>query len=299
MGRNGSAKIIEIKPTHPYKHPRVKFSILPQHEFAMLIVAPKGSGKTNLICNLLLNHYKGYFHKIIVCSPTVLNDPKWEVIKSTKGILTENKALAKIIGEPTEDDNKLKRVPRVVHKNDEQAMEHEKKKSEKFDGKIPENCFITDMKDVPKLLQEQLDVTNMLHDKGFKEKAKFLIDRVLVIEDDQAGLYQGGTTNNPQVNLTFKHRHFGASLIKVTQAYKAMPKSIRVNMDSLAAFEIPNQAELEVLYEEWPMYLPKDEWMQVFKYATQEPFSFIYMTTKKPKGQRIYKNFEYLIDISE
>jgi hypothetical protein len=263
----------------------------------MLIVAPKGSGKTNLICNLLLNHYKGYFHQILVCSPTVENDPKWEVVKSTKGLLAENKILNKILGEKIYNGSKP--MPKVVHKSEGEASEEREKGDNKFDGKIPDDAFFTDMDELPERLGKQNEVMKKLRDLGYNERAKYLIDRVLVIEDDQAGLYKAGNNNNKQVNLVFKHRHYGCSMIKVTQAYKAVPKSIRTNMNALVCFEIPNQAELDVIYEEWPMYLKYDDWMKMFEFATQDNFSFIYMNNHFPKGKRVYKNFEYLITLED
>lgn len=52
-------------------HPNVPHNpILPQHEFTLGLIAPKGSGKTTLIANLL-RFYKGYFHTIVVFSPTL------------------------------------------------------------------------------------------------------------------------------------------------------------------------------------------------------------------------------------
>lgn len=302
MPKSGESSVTvhPIKPAHPYKHPPVKFKVLPQHEYSMLIVAPKGSGKTNLICNLLLNHYKGYFHRILVCSPTVENDEKWDVVKKTTGILAENKVLKEILGE------KLKRGqkehPQVVHKSEGHANEYvrlEAKGENKFDGKIPEGDFFEDLDEVPKRLHHQRQMMSKLREMGYGDKCKYLVDRVLVIEDDQAGLYKSTANNNPQANLTFKHRHYGASLIKVTQQYKAIPKGIRTNMNALACFEIPNQSELESIYEEWPMYMKREPWMQLFEYATREPFAFIYMNNHFPKGQRVYKNFEKLLTIHE
>jgi len=76
----GSSKFLKIgnvEPKEKFKHPPVAHPQLPQHPFSMLIVAPKGSGKTNLIVHLLLKQYKGYFHRVVVCSPTLENDPKW------------------------------------------------------------------------------------------------------------------------------------------------------------------------------------------------------------------------------
>ena len=51
--------------------------------------APKGSGKTTTIINLL-EMYKGYFHQIYVFSPTVCSDEKWDYIKNQKGIIAQN-----------------------------------------------------------------------------------------------------------------------------------------------------------------------------------------------------------------
>lgn len=68
-----SSKPLTVKPIpipHNYKHPPAPHPALPNHEFSMGIIAPKGSGKTTLLCNLL-KFYSGYFHSIIVFSPTV------------------------------------------------------------------------------------------------------------------------------------------------------------------------------------------------------------------------------------
>lgn len=60
-----------------YIHPVPKDEILPRHEFTLGLIAPKGSGKTTVIANLL-NFYRGYFHTILVFSPTVASDEKWD-----------------------------------------------------------------------------------------------------------------------------------------------------------------------------------------------------------------------------
>lgn len=58
------------------EHPEPPHDVLAKHEFSMGIIAPKGSGKTTLICNML-GFYKGYFHTIYIFSPTLKNDEKW------------------------------------------------------------------------------------------------------------------------------------------------------------------------------------------------------------------------------
>lgn len=294
-------KIVDIKPKDAGKHPAMKHQVLPQHEFGLLIVAPKGSGKTNLICNLLLNHFKGYFHQVLVCSPTVKNDPKWEVVKATKGILAENKRLKRIIGESTQLPSGEKK-PKIVHASEGEAHVHhdnEESGANKFDGQLPADAFFTSMEEIEARLQKQNDMTDKLIEMGHpKQKIKYLIDRVLLIEDDQAGLYRGGLTNNPEANFVFKHRHYGASLIKVTQKYKAMPSASRTQMDALICFEIGNRMERDAIYDEWDMGVQdRDDWMDLLDYATAEPYGFIYMNKQFPRGKRIYKNFEQLITV--
>lgn len=64
---------LEVKPIpvpKGYVHPPPKYEQLPTHEFTMGIIAPKGAGKTTMICNML-GFYKNYFHSILVFSPTI------------------------------------------------------------------------------------------------------------------------------------------------------------------------------------------------------------------------------------
>jgi hypothetical protein len=66
---------IEPMPTDKSKIPQIKASndqILPRFPFSLLISGRSGGGKTNLMINLLSkeNMYKGFFHQIIVFSPT-------------------------------------------------------------------------------------------------------------------------------------------------------------------------------------------------------------------------------------
>jgi hypothetical protein len=60
-----------------YKHPLPAYDQLPVHEFTMGLIAPKGAGKTTTICNLL-HFYRNYFHTILVFSPTIDSDEKWD-----------------------------------------------------------------------------------------------------------------------------------------------------------------------------------------------------------------------------
>lgn len=269
--------IVPIKIKNEKSHPKVH-PTLPQHEFSMLIVAPKGSGKTNFICNLLINQYKGYFHQIWICSPTIDNDEKWDYIKACKHILVENKELQNILSGIKKNIN----LPKIVS----EGLNTEKK----FDGIIPKEDFFSDMNEIPERIYEQNKIISNLKNRGIKH-AKFAADRILVIMDDQAGLFKNGNNSNPMVNYVIKHRHSNTSVIVVTQAYKAIPKTIRTNCNSLILFDIPNLSELRVIYEENPESMDEDTWMKVYKYCTHEPYSFMYINNKFKKNETVFRNF--------
>ena len=285
--------VVKIEPKNMKGHPLVKYP-LPRHEFSMLLVAPKGSGKTNLICNLILNHYRKYFHRILVVSPTIENDAKWDIVKSTSGILLENKRLKAVMGDGY-DPESLKKLPKLVYKQYEAHKiyeEDETLKKPKFDGRIPLEDFMEKMSEFLDVIAEQNELINWLKKEGHSE-AKFIADRILVILDDQAGMFKGGNTNNPVVNYFIRHRHPNTSVIVATQANKAVPKTIRTNCNCLVAFEIPNQQELVTLYDEWPANLSMERWMALYEEAVGDPHSFLYINTHFPKGKRMFKNFTH------
>lgn len=287
-------RIIPISRKNTMSFPKVEQpDVMMQHPYSMLIVAPKGSGKTNLICNLIMNHYKGYFHQIWVCSPTVDNDDKWDEVKDTKGLISQNKMKMKLL-DKGEDTKVTKETPKVVHENDRNAKQEMLMKP-KNDGKIPEEHFYTEMDELREPLKKQMDEMKEIRAElpdSEKQNTKYYADRILVILDDQAGLYNGSVTNNWQINYVIKHRHYNTSLIVVTQAYKTIPKSIRTNCNALICFEVPNSQELKVIYEEWPTNMSEPEWMDAYDMATDEPFSFLYINTHFPKGQRAFVRFE-------
>ena len=276
-------KINNVEPKESFTHPPVAHPILPQHPFSMLIVAPKGSGKTNLICHLILHQYKEYFNRIVVCSPTLHNDPKWTLVRETKHLLKQNKKLEQII----EGRSKHKKHWKVVYA----SGKPEERKGEKYTGVIPDDDFFSAQSKIFPILEEQQTVMDFLQDHGYKKQASFLADRMLIVLDDQAGLFRMSNSNNMIVNFVIKHRHYSCSLMIVTQAFKAIPKTIRTNCNAMILFDIASKAELKSIYEELGD-VEEDVWYKMYKYCIEEPFSFMYYNNKFPKKERYHKRFE-------
>ena len=76
-GKPLKVKPIPVPASSKHPPPPHGNDVLPNHEFTIGIIAPKGSGKTTIIANLLY-FYRKYFHSIMVFSPTVASDEKWD-----------------------------------------------------------------------------------------------------------------------------------------------------------------------------------------------------------------------------
>ena len=289
-------KTLKIKPIPTPSgadHPAPPNDVLPKHEFSMGFIAPKGSGKTTCLMNLL-HFYKKYFHSIVIMSPTINNDEKWDWVKK-QPLLGENKKLKewiKMIKEKTD-------INQVVHKpNDTEDLPEPK---EDHDPHIPEGCFLTEYSEelLKEIIAEQDKMVKTLKAHG---KTKHLANRLLLIFDDLVGseLFSGGK-RNPFKMLNTNHRHYSTSIIMVSQAYKEIPKTVRTQFSCLIAFDIPNDAEVKVIYEENSMKLKLDEWLELYRYAVHGDHDFIFFNyQQKDKNKRIMKNFDqYLFHKTE
>lgn len=167
------------------------------------------------------------------------------------------------------------------------------------DGYIPEDCFYSDYDEdtLKEIMDEQLKMVRLLKAKG---KSKHLANRILIIFDDLVGssLFNG-KKDNPFKMLNTNHRHYSASLLMVSQAYKEIPKTIRTNFSCLIVFEIPNEREVETIYEENPMYLKRDDWMEVYRHAVDGDHNFMFLNYQKPKRLRIMKNFQKVLFVDK
>ena len=280
-------KIRNVEPKDKYSHPEPIHPVFPQHAFSMLIVAPKGSGKTNLLVHLILHQYKEYFHDLVVCSPTLANDPKWTLVRKTKHLLLENKKLQQIL----EGRSRTRKKWKIVFAD----PYDEEKETEKFDGKVNPDHMFGEQNKLWTILQQQQNVIDYLHDEGYEDQAPYIADRILLVLDDCAGTFKQ-TKNNPMLNFVIKHRHYSVSPIIVTQAFKAIPNDIRTNCNAQIFFDIGNERELKSIYEEAGDGLTEDVWMAMYKHAVKsEPYSFLYFNNKFPPGKRYYKRFESLL----
>ena len=111
-------KPIQIKKKKIKQCEYAQCGILPTHPYRAYLVGASGSGKTNLLLNLLTRQgfYKNWFDKIFVISPTACNldesyqslerDTKYQEGKDLLYFPCEKKVLAQIL--KIQDDTKKK-----------------------------------------------------------------------------------------------------------------------------------------------------------------------------------------------
>lgn len=280
-------------PVPDESHPQPPHPSLPKHEFTMGLIAPKGCGKTTVICNLL-NFYRGYFHKIFIFSPTVQSDEKWDWVKE-QDLVAENvelKAWLRQIAEQQLEDA-------IVQKTaDHQALEGIMNPRDDFSAKLGEESFFDDYDDQSfrKLMEDQRSTIGILKSHG---RSKFLADRVLVIFDDLVGsALFSGTRGSYFKGINTRHRHFSASFIMVSQGYKEIPKTIRSNFTCMLVFEIGNEKEVESIYEEYAMGLKRIPWEEMYRYCVRDEYCFLYLNLFFDRGLRMMKNFTEVLTVT-
>jgi len=88
-----------------------------------------------------------------------------------------------------------------------------------------------------------------------------------------------------------RFRHDNISCIISTQQSKSVRKVSRLNATDVIVGATKNFKEIEDIYTEYGMLFGSlERWMQIFRYATKEPYSFLYMKINK-KPYRCFKNF--------
>lgn len=138
----------------------------------MGFVAPKGQGKTTTIINLM-EFYKGMFHTIIVFSPTVSSDEKWDYIKK-RPLLVENIPLKEWIKRQSQAPEGNQVVQKLPAASEFEGLVADRDPD--FDGLIPEECFFEDYDEeiLRDIYQQQMKIVKLLKKHG---KTKHLANR--------------------------------------------------------------------------------------------------------------------------
>lgn len=98
------------------------------------------------------------------------------------------------------------------------------------------------------------------------------------------------------VTLFFSGRHVKVSLIVTSQTAKSIPKPIRLNASAMIILRV-NNIEVKALAEE--QQVDTDIFEEMYRTATAEPYSFLFINLTKPISERYYERFDHRLEIEE
>ena len=242
-------KVTEMDQIHP---------LLPKPPFAIALVAPKGSGKSTIIYNMVSrpDFYYKRFDQVWMLSPTFYLDDTYAKIR-----LDPQKVVT--------DIHKFTDVMTKIIKSVEDNIEFIRRRVQ-----ITAQAHGWD-KD---RINEEID----------RQKHESL-DRILIIIDDAVGI-KALERGSLITNSFTRHRHLYISFLYAIQLYKAMPTAVRVNLSAIVIFNIPNRGELKKIVEEQAAGVDDKTWLALYNHATDDKYSFLYINYKH-ETYRYFKCF--------
>lgn len=249
-------------------------SALAKAPFSTYIVAQKGGGKSTMLINLLINQkmYKGIFNDIYLISPTASMDEKFNILKSTNGIVQPNTKLIALL-------EKLKKKQKILEE-DHQHQHSDNENQIKF-----MDSFNLDL--LFEILDEQKYIINNF--------GKQYSDKILLVFDDC--VMDKIFNSKGFMDFIFKSRHFNISVIIISQSYFKLPKSLRLNNTQLILFECSNQKELQTIYNENSCGMSNKEFLSIFNDVMRTPYAFLNFNYQNSKKDRLWYNFTEKIEI--
>ena len=88
--------------------------------------------------------------------------------------------------------------------------------------------------------------------------------------------------------LYTKSRHFGLSVITATQKYNALAPIVRLNTSSLYMLKLKNMKEIDTFIEEQSALVGKNTLYEIYKLATEEPYSFLFVKLRESDVNKIF-----------
>ena len=146
-----------------------------------------------------------------------------------------------------------------------------------------------------KRMETQMKITEYM--KKHKKTKMFL---VLIIIDDLADDPKFCRSSKLLHSLYTRGRHSYISVITATQVFVALHPIIRKNATDLYAYKLRNYRDLETLIEELSALEPKKVLLEMYKLATEEPYSFWYINLMaKNKNDMFFIRFEKKLKIDD
>ena len=87
-------------------------------------------------------------------------------------------------------------------------------------------------------------------------------------------------------------RKLNISIVFITQSYFRTPKDARLNSTHCILMKIGNKKEIKSIAEENSGYLDFKEFLKIYNYCTNEPYSFMMVDTRPAARVTFKRNFD-------
>lgn len=246
--------------------------------FSSIVVAPRFSGKTYLIVEMLNSkHFRSQFDNIIVFSPTINLDHNWDKLKDKEDLLLSDEF------EETYIEKLLSHIEKQVKQKNKLQLQAKTQLNPDYYGPV-------------KTPSTQLPLLDGPLETDIQEGDNDPLETYLIILDDLADKFRMDKSSVLN-KLAIKSRHYQISYIFVSQKYRLLPPSIRVNSLVKVFFKINNQKEMDAISEELSSrYIPEDKLKELIDQSTKD---YNYFTLKQGKNEEYYEgnllNFKKII----
>jgi hypothetical protein len=285
----------------------------------VLACSKKHSGKSNLIYHILRN-IVGKNTKLYFFSSTINKDPTWLQIQDEFGKTNEIETKDTLY-ERVKDGkrkvlvNHLENLVSRFMKEDGVDKKKKKKKDKKkekqeggsfyrlpipYDNKLTWNDLEEDhlghiLFKTKSLLTKENKTEESFEDFSKKSKPKPVIkkgklaypEKIVVIDDLSQQLKEPIVAQLAKTN-----RHYKCVFIISTQFPNDLPPSCRSQFNQLFMWKGHSKAKCEVLRKVADLDLNEDEFYNLYRETTAEPYAFMYVDID---GGKAYKNFDEIV----
>jgi len=106
--------------------------------------------------------------------------------------------------------------------------------------------------------------------------------------------------NNSQksgvAKLFISGRHYNLTSVLLSQGYRNCSKLCRLQISNLILFPV-NKKEQQIVWEEHSLGYDLDEWLELYKAATDKKYSFLHINYANDDNERFIKNFETILQL--
>ena len=246
--------LLEPKDTRPIKGQNLFAEIFAN----IYCVAKKKSGKTSVEYKIL-KRCCGPKTKIIAFCSTLNKDPSWATIRAW----AEHKQIPFEGYTSIKDDNGVDLLDQLVQSLQEKAS--------------------IDPERVRGLLDEE-------EEEDDEKPSKYRSPEYVIVFDDLANELK----NSSITTLLKKNRHFRCKVILSSQYLNDLPPAARKQLDYWILFKGHPKPKIEDIHRDADVSISVDQFWEVYKFATQEPYSFLYIDCANGMFRR---NFNTLIKV--